>query len=110
MTTRHCFALDLKDEPQLIEAYKKYHLSVWPEIIASIKDSGIEALDIYLVGNRLFMVADVCEGFSFAAKQAADLRNPKVVEWEELMWTFQQKLPWAKGDEKWLLMDQIFTL
>lgn len=112
MTIRHCFALDLKDDPKLIEAYKKYHrqVNVWPEVLASIKDSGIEHLDIYLVGNRLFMIADVSESFSFEAKEAADLSNSKVVEWEKLMWTFQQKLPWAKGDEKWLLMDKIFTL
>jgi len=56
------------------------------------------------------MIIDVSEGFSFAAKQAADLSNPKVVEWEELMWTFQQQQPWATNDEKWLLMDKIFTL
>lgn len=112
MTTRHCFALDLKDEPKLIEEYQKHHTpeGVWPEIIDSIKGSGIEHLDIYLISNRLFMVMDVNDGFSFEAKKAADLNNPKVVAWEELMWTFQQKLPWATGDEKWLLMDKIFTL
>jgi L-rhamnose mutarotase len=112
MTTRHCFALDLKDDPQLIEAYKVHHNSgnVWPEIIESIKSSDIKNLDIYLVGNRLFMIMDVNNEFSFTSKEKADLTNPKVIAWEELMWTFQQKLPWAKGDEKWMLMEQIFTL
>ena len=110
MTQRHCFALDLKDDPALIEEYKAYHQNVWPEIIASIKDSGIEQADIYLVGNRLFMIIEVNNDFTFEAKEAADLSNEKVVEWEELMWTFQQKLPWATGNEKWLLMDKIFTL
>tara|TARA_B110000046_G_scaffold185681_1_gene228541 strand:+ start:7279 stop:7617 length:339 start_codon:yes stop_codon:yes gene_type:complete len=112
MTTRHCFALELKDDAKLIEEYKRYHSpqGIWPEIVDSIKGSGIEHLDIYLIGNRLFMVMDVNESFSFAAKQAADLSNPKVVDWEQLMWKFQQQLPWAKGDEKWLLMDNIFTL
>jgi len=112
MTTRHCFALDLKDKPDLIAEYKKYHQkeNVWPEIIASIKDSGIQALDIYLVGNRLFMIMEVNDDFTFEAKQKSDQSNPKVVQWEQLMWTFQQQLPWASGDEKWLLMDNIFTL
>ncbi|NQY35737.1 MAG: L-rhamnose mutarotase [Alteromonadaceae bacterium] len=112
MQIRHCFALDLKDDPKLIEAYKKYHQPdhIWPEIIESIKGSGIEALDIYLVGNRLFMIMDVDDSFSFEAKQAADLNNPKVVSWEALMWQFQQQLPWANGDEKWLLMDKVFML
>ncbi len=112
MTTRHCFTLDLKDDPKLIAAYKKYHRreGVWPEVIESIKGSGIEALDIYLISNRLFMVMEVNAQFSFEAKQAEDLSNAKVIEWEQLMWTFQQKLPWATGDEKWLLMENIFTL
>ena len=112
MTTRHCFALDLKDDLTLIEEYKKYHTpaGIWSEIVDSIKSSGIDALDIYLVGNRLFMIMDVTEKFSFEAKQAADISNPSVVAWEKLMLEFQQQLPWAKGDEKWLLMEQIFTL
>lgn len=112
MSQRHCFALDLKNDPALITQYKQYHKTenVWPEIIKSIKGSGIESLDIYLVGNRLFMIMDVNETFSFTAKQTADLNNPKVVAWEDLMWKFQQQLPWATGDEKWLQMDKIFTL
>jgi len=110
MTARHCFALDLKDDADLICQYKKYHEKVWPEIIDSIKTAGIEQAEIYLLGNRLFMILEVNEDFCFEAKQASDLSNPKVVEWEQLMWEFQQQLPWATGDEKWLLMDKIFTL
>jgi L-rhamnose mutarotase len=112
VTNRHCFALDLKDNPALIEEYKEYHQAgnVWPEIIESINVSGIEQAEIYLVGNRLMMILEVSDNFSFEAKQAADLSNPKVVEWERLMWKFQQQLPWATGEEKWMLMDKIFTL
>jgi L-rhamnose mutarotase len=112
MSIRHCFALDLKDDPQKIATYINHHKqeNVWPEIVESIKSTGIQDLAIYLVGNRLFMIMEVNERFSFEAKQASDLSNPKVVEWETLMSTFQQQLPWATGDEKWLLMDKIFTL
>ncbi len=112
MNNRYCFALDLKDEPTLIEKYIKYHSpdAIWPEVLDSIKVAGIEKLDIYLIGNRLFMIMDVNKGFSFIAKAAADLRNENVIAWETLMSTFQQRLPWAKGDEKWVLMDNIFTL
>lgn len=108
--SRHCFALDLKDDPALIKEYKRYHENVWPEVLDSIKGAGIEALDIYLNGNRLFMIMEVNDSFSFAAKQQSDLENPKVLAWEQLMWKFQQQLPWAKGDDKWLLMDNVFSL
>ncbi len=107
---RYCLALDLVDDAALINEYKKYHQNVWPEIIDSIKSSGIEELEIYQIGNRLFMIMSVNDTFSFEAKRASDATNPKVQEWEDLMWKYQQALPAAKKGEKWILMDQIFKL
>jgi L-rhamnose mutarotase len=110
MSRRYCLALDLKDDPQLIADYRRHHQKIWPEITRSIKDSGIEDLEIYLLGSRLFMIMEVNDGFSFEAKGEADRRNPKVQEWENLMWKFQKALPQAKSGEKWLLMERIFKL
>ncbi|MDH3323404.1 MAG: L-rhamnose mutarotase [Flavobacteriaceae bacterium] len=107
---RYCFALDLIDDSELISEYKKYHKKIWPEITKSIQSAGIENLEIYLTGNRLFMVMEVNESFSFEKKTAMDLENPKVQEWESLMWKYQQALPWAKKGEKWILMDKIYQL
>ncbi|WP_431291639.1 L-rhamnose mutarotase [Pedobacter sp. P26] len=107
---RYCLTLDLVNDEKLIEEYKQYHQSVWPEIKESISSSGIENLEIYLLGNRLCMIMEVNESFSFDEKAKADLANPKVQEWETLMWKFQQALPGAKPGEKWILMDQIFKL
>jgi L-rhamnose mutarotase len=107
---RYCLTLDLKDDPQLIAEYKHYHERIWPEITLSIKDAGIEDMEIYLLGTRLFMVMEVNEHFSFEAKALTDRKNPKVREWEELMWKFQEVLPGAKPGEKWLLMEKIFKL
>lgn len=109
-THRHCFALDLIDDPELIAAYKKHHEKLWPEIVQSIKDSGIIAMDIYAVGNRLFMIMEVADDFSFEAKDEADRNNPKVQEWETLMWKYQQALPGSKPNEKWRKMEHIFQL
>src|SRR5690554_6190209 len=100
-THRHCFALDLINDPELIAAYKKHHEKVRPEILQSIKDSGIIAMDIYAVRNRLFMIMEVGDDFSFEAKDKADRRNPKVQEWETLMWKYQKALPGSKPNEKW---------
>jgi L-rhamnose mutarotase len=110
MNRRYCLTLDLKNDPKLIAEYKRYHQKIWPEIMRSIKDSGIEDMEIYLLGTRMFMIMDVNERFSFEAKARADRANPKVQEWEELMWKFQQRLPQAKPGEKWLLMERIFKL
>jgi len=107
---RYCLALDLIDDPELIAEYERYHQQVWPEIIDSIKSSGIEVLDIYRTGNRMFMIIEANDDFSFDKKSKADAGNPKVQEWEQLMWKFQQALPWAKPGEKWIIMDKIFGL
>jgi L-rhamnose mutarotase len=107
---RYCLTLDLKDDPQLIAEYRHYHKKIWPEISLSIKDAGIEDMEIYLLGTRMFMVMEVDEQFSFEAKAQADRKNPKVREWEELMWKFQEPLSEAKPGEKWLLMEKIFKL
>lgn len=107
---RYCLALDLINDQELIAAYERYHQQVWPEIIASIKDSGITHMEIYRIENRLFMIMEVNESFSFEAKGKADATNAKVQEWETLMWNYQQALPFAKPGEKWLLMDKIFSL
>ena len=110
MTRRYCLTLDLKDDPKLIAEYKRYHEKIWPQIASSIRDAGILDLEIYLLGTRMFMIMEVSDGFSFEAKGRADAANPKVREWEELMWKFQKPLPQAKPGEKWLLMERIFSL
>jgi L-rhamnose mutarotase len=110
MNRRFCLTLDLKNDPKLIAEYKRYHEKIWPEITQSISDSGIEDMEIYLLGTRMFMIMEVNKSFSFEAKGQADRLNPKVKEWETLMSTFQQLLPQAKPDEKWLLMERVFKL
>jgi L-rhamnose mutarotase len=110
MTKRYCLALDLKDDPALIAEYKRYHEKIWPEITQSIKSAGVEDMQIYLLGTRLFMIMEVNDSFSFAAKAKADRENPKVQQWENLMWKFQQPLPNAKPGEKWQLLECVFQL
>ena len=110
MEKKYCLALDLKNDPALIAEYEEWHQKVWPEILKSIKDSGIRNMEIYRTGNRMFMIMETAPEFSFEKKGAADAANAKVQEWEELMWKFQQPLPEAAPGEKWLLMEKIFKM
>jgi L-rhamnose mutarotase len=107
---RYTLALDLVNEPAKIREYEDYHKNVWPEIKKSITDSGILSMEIYRAGNRLFMIIEAADDFSFDRKKQLDDANPHVAEWEKLMWNFQQPLPFAKPGEKWVLMEKIFSL
>jgi L-rhamnose mutarotase len=109
---KYCLALDLKDDAKLIAEYETWHKreNAWPEIGKSITDSGINNMEIYRTGNRLFMIIETDDSFSFKNKTAMDAANDKVQKWEKLMWEFQQPLAWAKDGEKWIVMDKIFEL
>ncbi|GAA3990830.1 L-rhamnose mutarotase [Mucilaginibacter dorajii] len=109
---RYCLALDLKDDPQLIAEYEHWHKTEnsWPEIRKSILDAEIQDMQIYRTGNRLFMIMETSDLYEAKKKEQMDALNPKVQEWEKLMWIFQQPLPWAKEGEKWVIMEQIFQL
>lgn len=107
---RYCFTLDLKDAPEMIAEYEEHHKRVWPEILESIKSAGIEVMQIYRWSNRLFMIMEVDNSFSFSEKARNDAANPKVQEWENIMWKYQQALPGTIDGAKWQRMDKIFGL
>jgi len=107
---RYCLALDLKDDAVLIKEYEDYHKMVWPEILKSIKDAGIQQMEIYRISNRLFMIMETDDDFSFERKVAMDASNEKVQEWEKLMWKYQEAMPGSKPGEKWRLMEKVFAL
>lgn len=109
---RQSFSLDLKNDPALIAEYEHWHKAEngWPEIRKSIIDAGIIDMQIYRTGNRLFMIMDTADDFNSEDKATLDAVNPKVQEWEQLMWKFQEPLPWAGKDEKWVVMNKIYQL
>ncbi len=107
---KYCLTLDLKDDASLITEYEAYHQNVSAEIIKSMKDSGIISMQIYRLHTRMMMLVETDDNFSFEEKNKMDASNPKVQEWEALMWKYQQALPLAKDGEKWMLMDKIFEL
>jgi L-rhamnose mutarotase len=108
MSRRYCLALDLKDDPRLIAEYEAHHRAVWPEILQSLAASGILSMEIYRLQNRLCMVMEVGDDFTFERKAAADASNERVQAWEALMWRYQQAVPGGPPGAKWRLMERIF--
>ena len=108
--TRSVLAVDLKDDPQTIETYKEYHRRVWPEVLSSLRRSGIREMEIYLLGRRLVMVVDtdvVDVRRCFAAHVAS---HPRVAEWEALMKSLQEPPPGGAPGEWWAQMQPVFRL
>lgn len=107
-----CLALDLRDDPALIAEYEHWHRreNIWPEIVASIRESGIEDMQIFRTGTRLVMLMRVLPDFDADAKARADAASERVQAWEALMSKFQQPLPWARTGQKWVPMQRIFDL
>jgi L-rhamnose mutarotase len=107
---RHCLTLDLRNDETAISEYKRYHVKIWPEVKQSLFDAGVEQMEIYLLGTRMFMIMDVDDLLSLSAKAAKDLANAKVQEWETIMHGFQQQLPGARADQYWMEMERVFSL
>lgn len=107
---RFCYTLDLKDNSKLKEEYIKHHSNVWPEIINSLKESGIIKAEIYNIGDRLFLLIDTNDEFTEENKRKLDLKNSIVQKWEALMSNYQKKIEFSKSENKWVRMNKIFEL
>jgi L-rhamnose mutarotase len=106
------FALDLRDDRALIARYEEWHRPdrIWPEIVQSLRTAGVNELRILRCGNRLIMVIEASAEFSISKLTTLQSANPRVQEWEALMWRFQSPLPFAGVGEKWVPMTPIFSL
>jgi len=105
------FALDLKDDPEIIAEYVDYHKKVWPEIMRGMAAVGVLGQNIYLIGNRLFMVLQVADDFDYRRDFADYLEaTPRAKEWDALMHGYQQLVPWVKEGDWWAPMERVYDL
>lgn len=109
---RFCRTLDLRNDSALIKEYKRRHQpdAIWPEIVDGIKSVGILEMEIYVLGNRLFMIVDTPLDFDWDKEMARLATFPRQQEWEDYMSVFQQAEAGAEATEKWQLMERMFTL
>ncbi|CAE6747721.1 L-rhamnose mutarotase [Paraburkholderia nemoris] len=108
---RHCFALDLKDDPNLIARYEALHRQVWPDVVRHIREHGVLSMDIYRLGTRLLMIMETDDAIFDADRMARAAETDAAVrQWEDLMWRFQAPTPWTPTGQKWMPMQRIFDL
>lgn len=109
---RYCKALKLENDPFLIEEYKKVHAAGagWPEITRGMRDVGITDMEIYILGNQLFMIMDTVADFNHDEAMKELVTKPRQSEWEEYVSRFQKTSADATADEKWQLMERIYKM
>ncbi len=103
-------ALDLQDDPELIEAYRRHHRAVWPEVLAALRSIGIERMKIWLVGSRLFMWFEAPDDFDPRRDFQTYTNDPRCRQWDEWMRFFQRKLAEAGPSDWWTPMELVFDL
>lgn len=111
-TKRYCQTLDLRDEPELIVAYKQLHSKegIWQETLDAIHAVGVLEMEIYLLGTRLFMIVEMPANLDWDTSMQKMGQMPKQKEWEALTAKYQKADPDAGSAEKWQLMERIFHL
>jgi L-rhamnose mutarotase len=109
---RFCKTLELKNNPELIEEYKKVHAegAAWPEITRGMREVGILDMEIYIDGTRLFMIMDTVPGFDPEKSMSELAQKPRQKEWEAYVARFQRSSAGATADEKWRPVERIYKL
>ena len=103
--------INLKDDPAVIDEYRRYHRDVWPEVQESLRRFGVKRMDIHLLGRRLVMIVDTVDGMDYAtAFRSHSASSPRVAEWERLMKSLQEPVPEAAPGDWWAVMQPVFHL
>ena len=111
-TKRYCQFLRLQPEAKKLEEYKFWHKkeNIWKEIPEGIRKAGILNMEIYLAEENLaFMIVETPVDFNWDEAFGKMATYERQQEWE----AFVAKYQLGKGErseEKWQLMEQIFSL
>lgn len=107
---RYCQTMELKNDAELIRRYREAHdrEHFWDEIKDGIKAVGILEMEIYILGNRLFMIVETPLDFCWDTAMARLATLPRQQEWEEYVARFQDCAADATSDQKWQMMERIF--
>lgn len=101
------FGMVLRVRPEALEAYKKYHEAVWPEVLDRIEKCNIRNYSIYLKDGFLFSYFEYV-GENYEADMAKMAADPKTQEWWAITEPMQEPLPTRKPGEWWAEMEEVF--
>jgi L-rhamnose mutarotase len=102
--------LNLQDDPDKIAAYRKFHQAVWPEVTARLRACGVQRMQIFLRGRRMFMYLMTDDRFDPSHDFARINDDPTSARWNALMADLQERAPEASPDDWWAVMEPVFDL
>ena len=102
--------LNLQNDVDKIAAYKSAHLAVWPAVTDRLRECGIQEMQIFVRGTRMFMYVVTDDDFDPARDFARINEDPASARWNALMADLQARSPEANPDEWWAPMEQVFDL
>lgn len=110
VTKRFCQFLKLN--PDTLEQYKFWHNSknIWKEIPEGIRKAGILNMEIYVIKDMAFMILETPVDFDWDEAFGRLATYDRQAEWEDFVAKFQIVKEGQRSDEKWQLIERIFSL
>lgn len=107
---RYCQFLKLNKKT--IDQYKYWHNSknIWLEIPQGIRKAGILDMEIYVQDDMAFMIVETPLDFNWDEAFGRLATFERQAEWEEFVSKFQIVAEGLASEEKWQLMERIFSL
>lgn len=99
----------IRVKPEAIAEYKRYHASVWPDILNMIRKCGIQNYSIYLKDDFLFGYFEY-HGTDYKTDMAKMAADPRTQEWWAVMMPMQRPLETRKEGEWWAEMEEVFHI
>ncbi len=99
----------IKLRAEKMEAYKKLHAEVWPDILVKISKCNIHNYSIFLNEEEglLFGYWEY-SGTDFDADSALMAADPRTQEWWEVCMPCQEPFDSRKEGEWWSMMGEVF--
>lgn len=93
--------------PEKLDAYKRLHAAVWPDVLRMIHECNIRNYSIYYKDGYLFSYFEYI-GEDYAADMARMAADPVTQEWWKHCELCQEPLATRAEGEWWANMEEVF--
>lgn len=108
-TKQHLLSVNLVKDKEKQQEYINYHTSQkddWPELSQGFCNEGFQSLTMYKQGRQIMLLITIPRENDLGEMSAKNSKNnPKVKEWDDIMYNYQEGLPGTKQNQKWVLFE-----